>query len=298
MGRDDAKVDLKVYYNLSESDLYLLATFLNRTRRALKKGEYFAALVNIYDSRREELERETGKPQKESAIFSNLQRPEIADRDFDLAVGRIVGITAFDEEEAGRWYPFVGRQQHDRFEFKDGGGDAEVGYCPLTAGNMAEFLRPLCKIGPFNDFGESRAVEIHNVLRLGEIFRKEGILKAVKSYREPDATIVACKHWCIAAFGRILASAPITPRSSEAESILSNTKIDWTNTRKLVAAYMTVMEDQVPIIEKAQAETDPGKRASILQKAWSYQTIGGRVEASMVAALRKEVPNLLPEDAR
>src|SRR6266566_5239694 len=113
--KDNARVDLKVYYGLSKSDLFMLATYLNRTRKNLRKGEYYKVVLDIYQSRELELQEQLGRPVTEAEVFDSISTRAVPDKAFDLSVGRIVAITAFDEEDSKGWYPMVGLSQKYRF---------------------------------------------------------------------------------------------------------------------------------------------------------------------------------------
>jgi ParB-like nuclease family protein len=288
--KQDARVDLKIYYNLPVSDLHLLATYLNRTRRALKKGEYYRAVVEIYENRKSELEKKNkGKPQTETDIFSSIQTRELNDLDFDMSVGRIVGITAFDEEEDEAWFPMVAINQNQRFEQED---DHE-GYVPLTAGNLAEFLRPLCNVGPYDDFGQKRAVEISNVLSLGEVFRKAKVLRPYTSHKEATPTSVACKFWTIVSFGKLLAASSIFPKAGQGTAPMAHESVKWSLVQKTVEAYHQVMTRQSNIVNdyKKEKEEDGVKQEEFLQRAWSYQTQRDQV----IVPLKKELSAILKD---
>lgn len=278
-----AKVDLKVYWGLPKSDLYVLSTYMNRTRRNLKRGEYYQFIVKIYEQRKGELEGERGEPQTEEVIFLAVSAKELTDRNLDLSVGRIVGITAFDDEEDQAWYPMVGNHQNQRIL-----SDPSLGYCPLTAGNMAELLRYLCLPRAYKDRGEKRSVEIAHVLRLGEKFRKR-ILKPVESYGEATATTVACKHWCLSAFGSILQESGVfRPSESGNGSPLSAVRQNWPAMEKALDAYYEIMGKQAEYINAYRTTED----LSWLRKAWSYQTQTAQIKGPLYDALLESVPQI------
>ncbi|HEV8050676.1 MAG TPA: ParB N-terminal domain-containing protein, partial [Thermoplasmata archaeon] len=109
-----ARVDIKIYFGLERSDLYLLATYLNRTRKNLTKGEYYKVVVDIFDEKKSEIEGRTGKPATEEVVFSEIASKALQNRDFDLSVGRIVGMVAFSPEWGEEsWYPMVGSRQQE-----------------------------------------------------------------------------------------------------------------------------------------------------------------------------------------
>src|SRR5207245_2065052 len=105
-----ARVDLKIYFGLSKSDLFSLSAYLNRTRKSLAKGEYYRVIVRIFEEKKKELEALDGKARTEEAVFKAISAQTISNRDFDLSIGRIVGLVAFDDEEADSWYPMVGNR--------------------------------------------------------------------------------------------------------------------------------------------------------------------------------------------
>ncbi|MEA3190093.1 MAG: ParB/Sulfiredoxin domain [Thermoplasmata archaeon] len=261
----EAEVDVKIYYRLLVSDIYILATYLNRTRRNLKKGEYYQVIVNIYENKQQELESETRKKHTEKEIFGKISHRELTDRNFDLSIGRLVGIAAFDEEEDDAWFPYVGNHQSARVQ-----NDSSRGYCPLTAGNLASFLRFLCKAQPYDDVGQARAIELANVIELGRIFHK-GLLEPVESYMQATATTVACKHWPLVAFGHLLRDSSIfADREAKSAPFATTLKASQkTMLTKAVAAYKQVMAEQATLIQEFK-ESDNDQ--DILRKAWSYQT--------------------------
>jgi hypothetical protein len=268
-----ARIDLKVFYGLQKSDLHVLATYLNRTRQKLSKGEYYRAIVNIYDEKLKEMEATTGTTPLETEVFSAINARELSNHDPDLSIGRIVGITAFDEEEEGSWYPLVGMHQHEKFIQ----GNLAY-YRPLTAGNLAEFLTYLCLSRPYKDRGESRAVEIGNVVTLGEAFREIVLTQPIKDRKRITQTTVACKFWCLAAFGDLLKKYKSLP---EREAPFSAPDLDWDRIRSLLKAYSKVMKDQAKVVSEYKDTKDP----EFLNRAWSYQTQKDQVRVPLKKAL-------------
>ncbi|MFG1415730.1 MAG: ParB N-terminal domain-containing protein [Thermoplasmataceae archaeon] len=263
----NAKVDLKIYYNLEKSDVYMLATYLNKTRRALHKGEYYQFIVDIYDSKYEELVRKNGKEPTEAEIFREISARELTNKNSDLSVGRIVGQTAFDDEQNGSWYPFVGSKQQDRIKM----GKYKEYFCPITAGNMAKFLEHLCQTTPYNDNGEKRAVEITNVLELGQAFTEEIFKEPVKKYDKATGTTVACKHWVIDALGYLLEnnwSKAFLKNGDQSGSFLSHPEIDWDSLKKFLRHYLKVMETQATLTNKYRST----ENRELVENIWSYQT--------------------------
>ena len=226
-----AYVDLKIYYQLGKSDVYMLATYLNKTRKPLARGEYYKFIVEIYDSKYEEIVRESGKEPLEIEIFRQISSRELRNKNEDLSIGRIVGITALDDEQKGSWYPYVGLKQQDKIKE----GEEKGNFCPLTAGNLATFLKHLCYTAPYDDTGTKRAIEITNVLLLGEHFREQ-ILKPVYTYDKATGTTVACKHWTLDALGSLIEStwkSKFLSSSSNSGPLLSNTEIKWDTVNQL-----------------------------------------------------------------
>jgi hypothetical protein len=275
----NARVDLKIFFGLQRSDLHVLATYLNQIRRPLKKGEYYKAIVHIFDEKHRELLSSNGVPIKESEIFSEIHSRELKDRNFDLSIGRIVGITAYDDEQGDSWYPLVGDHQNAKYEDK---ADRGLFYCPVTAGNLAEYLRYLCRPGPYHDFGEKRAVEIGNVKSLGRSFRKHILVDKVTDRRIVSQTSVACKFWCLSAFGSLMKDAEALFKKDD--SIMADTMIDWKIIDDILSKYSKIMAEQAEIIRKYQ-ETE---RLLDLDKAWSYQTQSEKVALHLKEALENE----------
>ena len=278
-----AKIDLKIYYGLEPSDLFLLATYLNRTRKSLARGEYYKVLVRVYEERKRELESADGHPRTEAQVFADIRSPSITNLNFDMSVGRIVGLTAFDEEEDQSWFPMVGTRQQERFEAKK---DKFKGLRPLTAGNLAVFLGYLCKPGPYKDDGKARAAEIENVIKLGERFRRLGILAPVTDYETSTATSVCCKHWCLDAFGSILEDSELfRARVSEKKSPLSDAEPDWNSIDDVLESYYKIMELQA-------VETNRWKRGKIEYPPWSYQTQREQVKTPLYKLMAERSPSL------
>jgi hypothetical protein len=277
-----AKIDLKIYYGLDRSDLFLLATYLNKTRKALARGEYYKVLVKVYDERKRELEAGDGQPRNEWQVFHDIRSPSITNLNFDMSIGRIVGITAFDDEEDKSWFPMVGTRQQERFDPKE---DDFPGFRPLTAGNMAVFLGHLCRPAPYKDDGTARSTEIQNVVRLGERFRKASILVPVPDYDTATPASVSCKHWCLDAFGSLLQESELYyPRHAEKKSILSDPDIDWAIVDRILKGYLDIMEEQA-------RQTNRWRKTSAGTPPWSYQTQQDQVKTP----LRKELVSRVAE---
>jgi hypothetical protein len=272
------KVDLKVFYGLTRSELHVLATYLNRTRKALRKGEYFKAIVKIYEEKQREIEENTGKPVRETDLFDAIHARELTNRDFDLSIGRIVGLSAFDDEEDDSWYPLVGAFQNEKYSL-----DGQTLYCPLTAGNLAEFLSYLCRPHPYSDFGEKRSVELGNVLELGRLFRRTVLSEPVVNRGDVTHTTVGCKFWCMAALGSLMALFDPLPVPSASLSVLANEDIDWKSVRSLLASYVKVMKHQAKIVSDFKSTNEPG----FLENAWSYQTQRDQVKFPLRKALQE-----------
>jgi hypothetical protein len=275
----NARVDVKIYFGLQRSDLHVLATYLNQIRRPLKRGEYYKAIVHIFEEKQKELESSKGIPITESQVFSQIHSRELKDRNFDLSIGRIVGITAYDEEQDDSWFPLVGDHQNAKYEEK---GDHRVYYRPLTAANLAEFLRHMCKPGPYGDYGEVRAVEIGNVRKLGRQFRKHILVEKIKDRRTVSRTSVACKFWCLSAFGRLMPT--VKSLSGKGESILANPLVAWDVIDDMLIKYSEVMAEQTETIQEYQRS---GKLLD-LDKAWSYQTQSEKVSLHLRKALEEK----------
>ena len=221
-----ARVDLKIYVGLSRSDLYLLAAYLNRTRKNLTKGEYYKVVVQIFDKRKEEIEGKAGKPAGEDQVFAAIAHKALQSRDFDLSIGRIVGMVAFTDDYGDEsWYPMVGSRQQEAYD----GPDNLTGYKPITAGNLAAFLRHLCFAGPYTLSQEAfRATELTNVGRLGQIFRKRLIKEPVRNYDEATETTMGSKHWTLVSLGVILRDSRLFATSRQNNrSAFSDEKIKW-----------------------------------------------------------------------
>ena len=260
------KIDLKIYYDLEKSDVYMLATYLNKTRKALAKGEYYKFIVDIYDSKYDEIVRDEGREPTEEQIFQRISARELTNKNEDLSIGRIVGITAFDDEQEGSWFPYVGLKQQDKIIKGDGKGK----FCPLTAGNLATFLKHLCSTVPYSDTGSKRAIEIANVLLLGDSFRNT-ILRPVETYEKASGTTVACKHWPLDALGKLIRTEwknKFLTNNSNGGPILSNTDIDWKRIDEFLAAYYDIMRAQADLTNQFRS----GNNMEIVVKIWSYQT--------------------------
>ena len=279
------RVDLKIYFNLSRSEIYLLATYLNKTRKSLAKGEYFKFIVKIYDEKKSELESKSGKPVTEEYLFQQIEARELTNKNADLSIGRIVGLTAFDPEEGDSWYPMVGVRQQEMIpeEIPEG-----PGYCPITAGNMATLLGYLCSTSPYSDDGSRRGTEIGNVLTLGVHFRKR-ILQPVRSYDLATPTTVCCKHWCVSALGYIMkesASELCKGSIKNDEALLSRTEVRWSRILEVISAYWKAMEPQAQMINDFRDTNDIRE----LKNAWSYQTQREQVLLGLRPAMKDKLP--------
>lgn len=266
---DETRIDMKVFFGLSKSDMHVLATYLNRTRRALKKGEYFRAIVKIYEKKETELHEATGKPATEEEIFEAVNPHELTDRNYDLSIGRIVGLTAFAKEEGDSWNPFVGVHQADRIDEEN--HEFFDYYCPLTANNMGLFLRDQCRVKPYGKEWNKRDMEIGNVVRLGRLFNKIVFTHPLSSRGKFTDTTVSCKSWCISSLGSLMARAEIL-QNGEEESLLSREDIDWTFVEGLLKEYMKIMEEQAGIVTRYYAEQQLDRKMDLYNRAWSHQT--------------------------
>lgn len=274
-----ARVDVKIFYNLTKSDLHVLATYLNRTRQSLKKGEYYRAIVNIFDEKLNELQRVKGDPAKENEIFDSINTSELSNRNIDLSIGRIVGLTAFNSEEQDSWYQLVGEHQFSKYTNSEG----EQFYSPLTAGNLAEFLKSICYPGPYDDYGDKRDVEIGNVVELGRKFRKNVLIKPVKGKSEINGTTVASKYWCMSAFGSLLSEMKGLSEKN-GPSLLSDPDIKWSEMERALIVYSRIMEEQAEKIRRYKDSNDP----EFLKLAWSHQTIRDNVKNPMKELFERE----------
>ena len=262
-----------------------MATYLNKTRKALAKGEYFKFIVKIYDEKKSELEAKSGKPITEEFLFREIEARELTNKNADLSVGRIVGLTAFDPEEGDSWYPMVGVRQQELIPEKIPEGP---GYCPITAGNMATLLGYLCSTSPYVDDGSRRATEIGNVLTLGEHFRKR-ILQPVKSYDLATPTTVCCKHWCLAALGYLMKESArllCKGKIKSDEALLSRTDVLWSRIVDVLSAYVNAMEPQAKMINDYRTTNDIRE----LKNAWSYQTQREQVLLGLRPAMESKLP--------
>ena len=287
----DARIDIKIYYNLEKSDVHIIATYLNKTRKALAKGEYYKAIVDIYDSRHDEIVEKSGKEPTEEEIFKSINARDLADKNFDLSVGRIVGMTAFNEEQEGSWYPFVGLRQQDRIKSGDNEGD----FCPLTAGNLATFLKHLCYSSFYTTNDGSRSIEITNVLQLGVLF-KNIILKPVQSYDRANGTTVACKHWTLDALGKLIEEEfkdTLVNGFDADRSLMAHTEIRWDRFKSLLDEYYSIMKDQAEVINKyrdSMDKQDITEAAKIIKNAWSYQTQTDQILPNLREYLQGALP--------
>jgi ParB-like nuclease family protein len=280
--RNHARIDVKIYYGLNRSELFLLSTYLNRNRRALKKGEYYRSVVRIYEERRRELESHSKKRIRESQVVHALHGRELTNRDFDLSIGRLVGSCAFDPRHGDSWYPLVGSNQNQLLAPDTG----LAGFAPLTAGNLSEFLRHLCRDRPYDDFGEARERERENVLEFGRLLRKT-ILRPVADRGIATATTVGCKFWVFSSFGRILASSSIFKREhASGIAPLASKFVDWDKIQVVLEAYRRVAEEQAIVVNRYRDTSGE----EFLDRAWSYQTQRDQVGVRLLKELRRFVP--------
>lgn len=280
-----AHVDLKIYFGLERSDLYLLAAYLNRTRKNLTRGEYYKVVVDIFDEKKAEIEGRKGEPANEEAVFNEIAKKSLQSRDFDLSIGRIVGMVAFSRDYGDEsWFPMVGSRQQETYD-----GPLDVpGYKPITAGNLAALLRHLCKAGPYADGDRYRATELTNVGRLGEVFRARLIAQPVRSYDHATETTMGCKHWTLVSLGIILRdSVFFSRRRAESLSPFSDDRIKWNVIERAVNAYADAMAEQARLYNDARQ-----KEQNIdYGKIWAYQTQSDLI----VPRLHKEIDGNVPE---
>jgi len=259
-----AQIDLKIFVDLQRSDLHVMATYLNKIRQPLKKGEYFRAIFRIYEDKKEELTSKTGKTPTEEEVFRAISTEEFTDRNFAFSIGRIVGMTALDPEEGGAWYPLVGDYQNAKYSL-----DGQGYYCSITAGNVAEFLKFICKAGPYNDNGDIRSNEIGNVVELGISFSKRIMDIRISDRSEDNHTTVGCKFWCVSALGKLLSLLEGMPRENDRESIMAQSDtMEWGLIDGFFLAYSEIMDDQAEKIHKYKQS----EQMIDLKLAWSHQT--------------------------
>jgi hypothetical protein len=248
----DDRIDVKIYHSLSRSQLNALSVFLNEGRRSLKKGEYYSGLLTMYNNRAKEMSAKLHRMPNETEVFETLRNKKgITNLNLDLSIGLHVARAGFDGEAKG-WFPFVGKGQgspikgnveesfktneqdfnegvwgDEKKRFEQKFDDTKVsleGSCPITAGNLAYFLKPLCRPSAFP--GEKsydfRSTELQVVRRLGEEFQKCGILTGIEN-RGVTPALLACKHWTIRSFSNLLAGLPeLMAIKGDEESILAN----------------------------------------------------------------------------
>lgn len=279
--RENARIDLKVYYGLGRSELFLLSTYLNRNRRALRRGEYYRSVTRIYDERRDELTAHLGREPNEREVFQALHGRELRNRDFDLSIGRIVGLVGFGPARTARWAPLVGNSQNQLLAPDTG----LHGFAPLTAGNLAEFLRHLCLDRPYEDNGRARARELANVNRLGDLFR-DAFLRPVADYTVATDTTVGCKFWVLSAFGRVLRTSSLFSKQVADGAAPFSAEPDWRRIELIVEAYQEIMADQANLVNRYR-DTESEE---FLDRAWSYQTQRNQVLFRLVRALQEKVP--------
>lgn len=281
---NSAVQDIKIYYGLSHSEILLLATYLNRTRKNLRKGEYYRVLPSLFNERKCELKRSRNAVLTEREVFTSISAKAVPNKAYDLSIGRLVGIAAFTSTKPDSWYPMVGTHQRQVFR------DPTKGYCPITAGNLAVLLGELCFAGPYTDDGGRRVVELENVFHLGRLFREQ-ILVPVPSYERTSATIVCCKHWCMQALGKVIRGSRLSQAVLQAGlSPFSSKELDWGVMRRVVRAYFDIMRGQADIVNRIrESQKDDSE---LLRRAWSYQTQTGQIVPPLRDALNDIVPEL------
>jgi hypothetical protein len=280
--KEDPRVDLKIFYGLDRSDLLILATYMNRTRRNLKKGEYYKAVVGIYENKEEEFISNRGIPPMEKEVFDAIEPGALQDKMSDLSIGRIVGIIGFDPEEYGRWVPNVGTYQGDKYQSEDG----LYYYCALTAGNLAVFLRHICQPSPYEDHGERRNIEIANVSKLGEFFNSYVFNERITKRDDPKKSSVASKYWVMHAFGSILED--YRKRFSSENYIMSDPNVNLNKLSTVIREFGLIMEKQATIIKKYMTD----KRFEDLKRANTYQTELGQVKPWLLEELKIRLPDI------
>lgn len=279
--KEHGRVDVKVYYGLAPSELRLLATYLNRHRRALKKGEYYRSVARIYEDRAAELRKTTRRHPTEVEVVGSLHGRELANRDFDATVGRLVALAAFEPNGGDSWHPLVSNSQNGVLGPETG----LTGFAPITAGNLAEFTASLCLTRPYSDDGATRRQELANLVEVGRIFRRH-FLRPVADREKANATTIACKFWVLSAFGRILERSSLFSDRPAGTSPLGWTPLDAKRFDRIVAAYAEIMEDQATVVNRYR-DTD---RDEFLDRAWSYQTQRNQVAARLLRQLQAKVP--------
>jgi hypothetical protein len=283
-----ARVDLKMYFGLQRSDLYLLATYLNRTRKNLTKGEYYKVVVDIFDEKKAELEGRDGTPANEEKIFGAIAEKALQSRDFDLSVGRIVGMVAFSRAYGDdSWFPMVGSRQQEAYD-----GPLKLsGSKPITAGNLAALLRYLCKVGPYADGDTDRATELTNVGSLGELFRSRLVKEPVRSYDRATETTMGCKHWTLVSLGIIFRDSKLfAPRRAKGKSPFSDDKIRWKTIERALVAYADEMDEQARLYNQARAN----EQNIDFGKIWAYQTQSELIVPRLRPPMVAKVPELEP----
>jgi ParB-like nuclease domain len=282
-----ARVDLKIYVGLERSDLYLLAAYLNRTRKNLTKGEYYKVVVEIFDEKKAEIEGREGSPAGEERVFGAIAQKALQSRDFDLSVGRVVGMVAFTQDYGDdSWFPMVGSRQQEAYD-----GPLKLsGYKPITAGNLAAFLRHLCWAGPYPTEQESyRATELTNVGKLGELFRDRLIKAPVRNYDEATETTMGCKHWTLVSLGIIFRESRLfAPRRQKGLSALSEEKVKWPIIRRALDAYADEMADQARRYNEARASGENIEYGKI----WAYQTQSDLIIPRLRPAIVARAPEM------
>lgn len=262
---DRAVVDVKIYMGLQASEVHVASAYLNRTRRNLRNGEYYQIIRTIYQTKYQELATTMKRTPTEDDVFNAISHRELANRNFDLSLGRLVAECALSPSSEG-WYPFVGGYQGQRIL------DPRIsGYCPMTAGNLAHLLRPLCTVGPASE--ATRSMERQNIERLGDQFR-EHVLEPVHRRSGITGVQTACRHWTLAAFGRILrglvgAAADVSP--------FGLSDVDWKNLGDAVRAYRKIMDKQAELIRGARQED----KDSLPESAWAWQTRLNLVQSAL-----------------
>lgn len=159
----DGNVDVKVISpEAPESFLYQLSLYLNRTRKALKKGEYFKHITELWQKAVEEMTTPDGPP-LESAVFEFLKgTSELYDAKKDLTIGRIIGELL--QTEIGDSFIAIG--QGEKLYYQE-----NIITKVITAQNFQNLITPFVSFKAYDEPepSESRSKEIMNAIKLAEI---------------------------------------------------------------------------------------------------------------------------------
>ena len=295
-------IDIKIYYNLPPSDLHAMATYLNKTRQKLKKGEYYRALVKIYNRKKEEIEENEGETPTEQYIIENIHGEEYSNKTVDFTTGRIVGLIAFDKNEEGSWYPFIGLGQREKIPLDEYNklvselnlhGLKSI-YKPLTAGSFHDFIRPLCYDKPYPDWGKRRSVEIGNVSEMGVIFRDiffQRELFDIPQNKQYTATTIGCRYWCIVALGQLMneIKGHLLNENEKNDPLMAHEYPNWNEIKGIFEGYKKSMDIQAQYVKKyiEKKRAEKSGQEEILEKAWSYRTTKEKVMAPLRDELRE-----------